>query len=88
MIRYVLLLWIFTFTLMANMELYPKKEPCTHRRKRSNMMLNPLQLKHLNRIDESKADMITLNLEDAIAPSRKKRGSIQHSTISLSHEAL
>jgi len=35
-------------------------------------MLNPLQLKHLNRIDESVADMITLNLEDAIAPSRKK----------------
>jgi len=39
---------------------------------RSNMMLNPLNLKHLNRIDESDADMITLNLEDAIAPSRKK----------------
>ena len=39
---------------------------------RSNMMLNPLQLKHLNRIDCSNADMITLNLEDAIAPSRKK----------------
>jgi len=39
---------------------------------RSNMMLNPLNLKHLNRIDESNADMITLNLEDAIAPSRKK----------------
>ena len=35
-------------------------------------MLNPLQLKHLNRMDESDADMITLNLEDAIAPSRKK----------------
>jgi citrate lyase subunit beta/citryl-CoA lyase len=39
---------------------------------RSNMMLNPLNLKHLNRIDEMDADMITLNLEDAIAPSRKK----------------
>jgi citrate lyase subunit beta/citryl-CoA lyase len=49
-----------------------KKAPCTHSRKRSNMMLNPLQLKHLNRMDESDADMITLNLEDAIAPSRKK----------------
>jgi len=49
-----------------------KKAPCTHSRKRSNMMLNPLQLKHLNRMDESNADMITLNLEDAIAPSRKK----------------
>jgi len=49
-----------------------RKQPCSHSRKRSNMMLNPLQLKHLNRIDESEADMITLNLEDAIAPSRKK----------------
>ncbi len=39
---------------------------------RSNMMLNPLKLKHLNRIDNLPADMITLNLEDAIAPSRKK----------------
>ncbi|HSR74083.1 MAG TPA: aldolase/citrate lyase family protein [Sulfurovum sp.] len=36
------------------------------------MMLNPLNLKHLNRMDENEADMITLNLEDAIAPSRKK----------------
>ena len=43
-----------------------------HLKCRSNMMLNPLQLKHLNRMDESDADMITLNLEDAIAPSRKK----------------
>ncbi|CAA6800862.1 MAG: Malyl-CoA lyase (EC [uncultured Sulfurovum sp.] len=49
-----------------------RKTPCSHTRKRSNMMLNPLQLKHLNRIDKSDADMITLNLEDAIAPSRKK----------------
>jgi len=49
-----------------------RKAPCSHTRRRSNMMLNPLQLKHLNRIDESNADMITLNLEDAIAPSRKK----------------
>ena len=49
-----------------------KKKPCLHKRRRSNMMLNPLQLKHLNCMDESDADMITLNLEDAIAPSRKK----------------
>ena len=50
-----------------------KRKPlCTHKRMRSNMMLNPLNLKHLNRMDESDADMITLNLEDAIAPSRKK----------------
>ena len=35
-------------------------------------MLNPLNLKHLNSIDDHQADMITLNLEDAIAPTRKK----------------
>ena len=39
---------------------------------RSNMMLNPLKLNHLNKIDNLNADMVTLNLEDAIAPSRKK----------------
>jgi len=36
------------------------------------MMLNPLNLKHLNRINHLPADIITLNLEDAIAPSRKQ----------------
>ncbi len=51
---------------------------------RSNMMLNPLQLKHLNRIDESIADMITLNLEDAIAPSRKKE-ALHNIALFLSH---
>ena len=49
-----------------------RKAPAGKRYYRSNMMLNPLNLKHLNRMDESEADMITLNLEDAIAPSRKK----------------
>ena len=49
-----------------------KKTKSANRTFRSNMMLNPLKLKHLNRIDASEADMITLNLEDAIAPSRKK----------------
>ena len=49
-----------------------RKVPAEKRYYRSNMMLNPLNLKHLNRMDESEADMITLNLEDAIAPSRKK----------------
>jgi len=43
---------------------------------RSNMMLNPLNLKHLNRIDNLSADAITLNLEDAIAPSRKREALI------------
>jgi len=61
-----------------------RKQPCSHSRKRSNMMLNPLQLKHLNRMDESEADMITLNLEDAIAPSRKKE-ALHNIALFLSH---
>lgn len=60
------------------------KAPCSHTRKRSNMMLNPLNLKHLNRMDESEADMITLNLEDAIAPSRKKE-ALYNIALFLSH---
>jgi len=51
---------------------------------RSNMMLNPLNLKHLNSIDESDADMIPLNLEDAIAPSRKKE-ALNNIALFLSH---
>ncbi len=39
---------------------------------RSNMMLNPLNLKHLNKIDNLPADVITLNLEDGISKNRKK----------------
>lgn len=61
-----------------------RKKPCIHKRKRSNMMLNPLNLKHLNRMDESQADMITLNLEDAIAPSRKKE-ALHNIALFLSH---
>jgi len=61
-----------------------KKSPSIHRKNRSNMMLNPLQLKHLNRMDESDADMITLNLEDAIAPSRKKE-ALHNIALFLSH---
>ncbi len=60
------------------------KLPCAHSRKRSNMMLNPLNLKHLNRMDESHADMITLNLEDAIAPARKKE-ALHNIALFLSH---
>jgi len=48
------------------------------------MMLGPLNLKHLNRIDSMDADMITLNLEDAIAPSRKKEALI-NIALFLSH---
>ena len=61
-----------------------KKEPSSHSRKRSNMMLNPLNLKHLNRIDVHDTDMITLNLEDAIAPSRKKE-ALHNIALFLSH---
>ena len=49
-----------------------RKVPAVKQHYRSNMMLNPLNLKHLNRMDDHDSDMITLNLEDAIAPSRKK----------------
>ena len=61
-----------------------RKKLSSHTRKRSNMMLNPLQLKHLNRMDESDADMITLNLEDAIAPSRKKE-ALHNTALFLSY---
>jgi citrate lyase subunit beta/citryl-CoA lyase len=61
-----------------------KKDPCSHRHRRSNMMLNPLNLKHLNHMDENLADMITLNLEDAIAPSRKKE-ALHNIALFLSH---
>ena len=36
------------------------------------MMLNPLNKNHLEKIPTSKAHAITLNLEDGVAPSRKK----------------
>ena len=72
------------------LEMYPdhfgtaKKQKHTSKHFRSNMMLNPLNLKHLNRMDESDADMITLNLEDAIAPSRKKE-ALHNIALFLSH---
>lgn len=61
-----------------------RKAPAAKRYYRSNMMLNPLNLKHLNRMNESEADMITLNLEDAIAPSRKKE-ALHNIALFLSH---
>ncbi|EIF51498.1 CoA ester lyase [Sulfurovum sp. AR] len=61
-----------------------RKTPTVKRTYRSNMMLNPLNLKHLNRIDDHPADMITLNLEDAIAPSRKKE-ALHNIAFFLSH---
>jgi len=60
------------------------KPPCPHRRHRSNMMLNPLNLKHLNRIDSLDADVVTLNLEDAIAPARKEEALV-NIALFLSH---
>ncbi|MCB4759765.1 MAG: CoA ester lyase [Sulfurovum sp.] len=60
------------------------KYPCIHHRHRSNMMLNPLNLKHLNCIDTNSADMITLNLEDGIAPDRKKE-ALHNISLFLSH---
>ena len=43
---------------------------------RSNMMLNPLNLEHLNRLDSLNCDCVTLNLEDAIAPNKKEEALI------------
>ena len=61
-----------------------QKKASSKKRFRSNMMLNPLKLKHLNKIDNLEADMITLNLEDAIAPSRK-REALVNIALFLSH---
>jgi citrate lyase subunit beta/citryl-CoA lyase len=48
------------------------------------MMLNPLRLEHLNRLESLDADWVTLNLEDAIAPSRKKE-ALTNIALFLSH---
>ena len=61
-----------------------RKNPCIQQHFRSNMMLNPLNLKHLNAMDLNDADMITLNLEDAIAPARKKE-ALYNIALFLSH---
>ena len=61
-----------------------QKLSCSKKIFRSNMMLNPLKLKHLNRVDNLPADMITLNLEDAIAPARKREALI-NIALFLSH---
>jgi citrate lyase subunit beta/citryl-CoA lyase len=51
---------------------------------RSNMMLNPLYLKHLNRLDTIECDVVTINLEDAIAPARKQE-ALYNTALFLSH---
>jgi citrate lyase subunit beta/citryl-CoA lyase len=48
------------------------------------MMVNPLNFKHMNRLDELEADWVTLNLEDAIAPARKKE-ALHNIAVFLSH---
>lgn len=67
-------------------KLFGNKKKIAHTSKlhRSNMMLNPLNLKHLNTLDENIADVVTLNLEDAIAPSRKKE-ALYNIALFLSH---
>jgi len=52
-------------------------EPLRKREKitffKSAMMINPLKLEHLNKIDELDADIIVLNLEDGIAREHKEK---------------
>jgi citrate lyase subunit beta/citryl-CoA lyase len=61
-----------------------KKENTPHPKRGANMMLNPLNLMHINRLDEIDADMITINLEDAIAPQRKEE-ALYNTALFLSH---
>ncbi len=56
----------------------PIKEP------KSAMMLNPLKLKHLNRMDDLDADIVVVNLEDGIAQKMKKRALLL-SCVFISH---
>lgn len=80
----------FTFMNNLSIEEYSKffgnkiKQPSQNITHRSNMMLNPLNLKHLNSMDKNSADVITINLEDAIAPSRKKE-ALYNTAMFLSH---
>jgi citrate lyase subunit beta/citryl-CoA lyase len=39
-------------------------------------MVNPLKIEHINKIDESQADIIMINLEDGVAPENKERALI------------
>ena len=51
---------------------------------RSAMMLNPLKLRHLNRIDDLDADIVVVNLEDGVAPQMKRRALLL-AAVFLSH---
>jgi citrate lyase subunit beta/citryl-CoA lyase len=50
-----------------------KREKANIKRAKSVMMLNPLKIKHLNNIDNLKADIVVLNLEDGVAKDMKKK---------------
>jgi len=51
----------------------PQREKAKIKNPRSAMMLNPLKLKHLNRLDALDADIVVVNLEDGVAPQMKRR---------------
>jgi len=48
-----------------------KREKITHFR--SVMMLNPLKVEHLNKMDELAVDLLMINLEDGVAKEKKER---------------
>lgn len=49
-----------------------KKVPLAKTKKRSVLMVSGHQIKHLNKIDELKADVIMLNLEDGVPKEKKE----------------
>ncbi len=54
----------------------PSRKPAIVSPIRSAMMLNPLNIDHLNNIDDLDADIIIINLEDGVAPQYKERALI------------
>ena len=80
---------ITPFETMSETELLrritePHRKKASVIRPRSAMMLNPLKLKHLNRIDNLDADIVVLNLEDGVAPTMKRRALLL-AALFLSH---
>jgi len=61
-----------------------RKVPAVKQRYRSNMMLNPLNLKHLNRMDNHDSDMITLNQRKHSIISRFSSHTWKNLTLSSS----
>jgi len=62
----------------------PKKFPLVKTEKRSVLMVSGHQVKPLNKIDELKADVIMLNLEDGV-PKEKKEIARVMIAVFLSH---